>query len=188
MPYLDKFKEEERALLIPLPYRIGLWVSESDLTGGDESAAAEMHSLESLITGFAHDYCKSEFVQELMNECLKCKDKWQGWADDMDNVPAECERSIDIVAQYISGKDIDFFRHNLWDIAYTVAVSFQEYDRDLPLTTMMGVYFRYGLNVLTSRIKRIPPQQFDTYYKISQAERSALKILAKSLSIKNVAA
>ena len=68
MGYLDHFSEEERQLLIKLPYRAGLWISASDTTGGDESDEAEKQALASIVRGFTEDFLKSEFVEAVMRE------------------------------------------------------------------------------------------------------------------------
>ena len=46
MSYLQEFTDDQRELLISLPYRTGRMVSESDAGGGDESAESEMQVLE----------------------------------------------------------------------------------------------------------------------------------------------
>ena len=84
MSYLENFSEDQKQLLIALPYRAGLWVSESDSSGGDHADEAEMMALEGIITGFAQDFCKSEFVEEVMGHTLDKRAQWEEWSKNLD--------------------------------------------------------------------------------------------------------
>ena len=100
MSYLTHFSEEQRQLLIALPYRAGFWVSESDDAGGEEADKIERATLEGIIEGFTADFCKTEVVEELMQNALASKDKWTKWEEDIDKVPEECRAGIELLAAH----------------------------------------------------------------------------------------
>ena len=64
MSYLERFAPKQRELIVSLPYRVGLWISESDTSGGDEADEAERNALHLMMTGYAEDFLKSEVVEE----------------------------------------------------------------------------------------------------------------------------
>jgi len=55
MNFLDQLTEDQRTLLVSLPYRAGLFVSQSDNAGGDDSDDAEMQALDNIITGYSQE-------------------------------------------------------------------------------------------------------------------------------------
>jgi hypothetical protein len=85
---LSHFSEEQRKLLVTLPYRTGFWVSVSDESGGAEADEAEQTALENIVSCFAEDFCKTEVVEQLMHEALHQKEHWPEWEKNIGNRPA----------------------------------------------------------------------------------------------------
>ena len=181
MGLLEKFSGEERDLLVALPYRVGLWLSRSDDTGGAESGDAEINALRGIITGFAEDFLKSEFVEELMRETVSRKDLWPAWEKDTDTVPAECTKAVGIVAARLEQKSTTSFKHNLMEIAMTVALAYREFDDDQPLVEKIKVYFRYYRQRIEAMLQNKQILSFDEYLNISRAEHEALTQLSAAL-------
>lgn len=180
MTYLGQFTEDQRDLLVSLPYRTGLWVSESDDAGGLEADVAEREALESIITGFSEDFCKSEFVEELMKEMVARRDRWNDWRRDVDSVPRECRRAIEILAERMDGRDVSSFKRNLMDIATTVALAYREMDRmDVPM--LFEVYGRWLAGKVAAAVRGTRALTVGEIMNISRTERTALKELAEVL-------
>lgn len=57
--YLENFSKEQQDFLVALPYRVGLWISATDDTGGHESDAVEKQALEQVIVAYVEDFCLS---------------------------------------------------------------------------------------------------------------------------------
>lgn len=181
MRLLANFSEEERNLLVALPYRAGLWLSRCDSTGGEESDDAEINALRSIITGFSEDFLKSEFVEEIMRETVSRKDMWPEWEKDTDNVPAECTKAVEIVAAYLEEKDTASFKQNLMEIAMTVALAYREFDDSQPLIEKLKIYMQYYRQRLMAVIKNTQILSLDEYLNISRAEHEALTRLSAAL-------
>jgi hypothetical protein len=181
MPYLERFTPDERELLVSLPYRVGLWVSQSDNTGGTEASAAEMQALENIVMAFAEDFCKSEFVEEIMRQTMQDREKWPHWQRNIESLPADCTRAVDIVAEKMERKDVTSFKHNLMDIAVDVAMAFCETDYSQNLYARFSIYSRYFVEKLKARIKKVQPPSLDAVLNISKAEQAALKVLDQAL-------
>ena len=183
MPYLEQFTDDQRDLLISLPYRTGLWVSESDEGGGDESAEAEMQALESIITGYCEDFLKSEFVEELMHETLARKNKWEEWHDTLDSVPLECRQALDVLNERMEEKEVLSFRQSLMEIATAVAMAYCELEEEEDTAGKFQAYFRYYWGIFMARIKKEQAPAVETHLNISRSEREVLGKLSEVLLV-----
>lgn len=179
MAYLQNFTTEQRELLVSLPYRTGLWVSESDEGGGEDSSTSEMQVLEGLITGYAEDFLKSEFVEELLRETLAQKSRWPAWSSDLAQVPGQCREAVKIVSERLEARDVLSFRQNLMEIAVTVAMAYRE-EGEGPdkISVFSGQYW----NRLFSRLKGESAPS-DGSENISRAERRVLMELSNALQV-----
>ena len=181
MGLLARFSDQERELLVALPYRAGLWLSRCDDTGGTESDAAEINALRSIIISFSEDFLKSEFVEEIMKETVMRRGQWPAWEKNTDNVLAECTKAVEIVAAQLEQRDTTSFKHNLIQIAMTVALAYREFDESLPLMEKLKIYMRYYRQRLLATIKGQQILSLDEYLNISRAEHEALARLSTAL-------
>ncbi len=131
MPDFDKImltlpSEGDREKMIALPYRIGLFVSHADTTGGWEAQEAEMQSLNNILRSFTEDFCKSEFVQGLLMQTLASRAQWPGWSHQLDSVPAECVAAMYDLRGVLDKKHLAAFQEMMMEIAFAVAQAFRE--------------------------------------------------------------
>ena len=181
MVALDSFTNEQRELLVALPYRVGLWVSESDKTGGDESDEAEMQALETIVTGFAEDFLKSEFIQRMMEETVSRKDSWKNWQDHLDEVPAECKQALDLLSERLDHREIASFKITVMDIAVFVALAYRELDDDGNMGIKLKAYIRLMMQKIRSMVTGSEVQTMSQLLNISESEQRALNTLQKVL-------
>ncbi len=186
MAYLDHFSDDTKQLLIRLPYRAGLWISASDTTGGDESDEAEKQALASIVRGFTEDFLKSEFVEAIMRETVRHMDEWDGWNDDVDSIPSEIRRGIELAALYIDHKQMSAFKQSLMDVAMTVAMAYREFDSTTPFSVQMRIYSKYWMEYVRSYIQKTQPPIMDQYLNISHEEHQALDALEEALRMNDV--
>lgn len=163
--------------LIRLPFRVGVWISSSDSTGGEESEARELQALETVISSYAEEYLKSEFVQKLMEKTFSGKKSWPLWAEEIDSVPAECARLMEILEAHLPIREVSAFRDNLIDIAVAVAMVFREEETEEG-SDSVGI-FQKALRFLGISTGR------SVHVNISRAERKALRKLAAALKVKD---
>ncbi|QQG37017.1 MAG: hypothetical protein HYS17_04435 [Micavibrio aeruginosavorus] len=181
MPYLDHFNDEDKLLLIKLPYRTGLWVSASDTTGGDESDEAERQALANIVRGFTEDFLKSEFVEEVMRETVAHMGEWDNWGENIEAIPGEIREGIALAARHIDYKQMAAFKGSLMDVAMTVAMAYREMDESTPFTQQMRIYSRYWLERVRAYLLKTQPPIMDQFLNISQDEHKALDILSAAL-------
>lgn len=166
---------EQKEILIRLPFRVGVWISSSDSSGGEESEARELRALETVIASYAEEYLKSEFVQKLMEKTFAGKAGWSGWTRGIETVPEDCARLMSSLETLLPVRELDAFRENLLDIALAVAMVYREEgevnESDAPETGIIGALRRL-LGVASAQ---------PVHSNISFAERKALSRLAAAL-------
>ncbi len=180
---LPDLSPEIGALLIKLPYRVGLYISVSDKTGGGRSDEAELRALENVVTYYVEDFCKSEFAQAIMLETLRNKSDWGNWNGSIETVPDDCVRVFDALTDQLDMKDIVAFKNNLLEIANAVAMAYREFDATEPWIERFKVY----LSILVERIKVMlkgdTGPTADQMLNISREEKAAINLLSQTLGI-----
>lgn len=173
---------EEKRLIVQLPYRVGLYVSESDQGGGDESDAQEAQVLENLIHGFAHDVMGAESIQHIISTTIMLKDQWAEWGDNLDNVPQECKKAFNVMEQHVSSKDARAFATQMYEIGEAVALAFTEYEEG-DFVQDLKTRFEYFRDQMRAKRMGLRPKSYEEYISISADERMALKKLAAGLQL-----
>lgn len=183
MSVLSDFASEDQELVIRLPFRVGIWISEADQTGGDESSEQERQALNTIVASYAEDYLKSEFVQRVMELTLARKNEWNEWDKNVDAVPGECERAMQILMTRVSPRDVDALKRNLIDVGLAVAMAYREGVHEPPEDAGIIANFMYDLksffSVLFGGLKTRTADE-----NISATEQKALIKLAGIMGLK----
>ena len=65
--YKSKFSEKDWSFLVQYPCRVGLWMSDLEMGGGDGAEIAERRALENIIIRAQEKYENRAFIKELIN-------------------------------------------------------------------------------------------------------------------------
>ena len=164
----------DEQVLVALPYRIGLYVSFADVTGGWEAQETEMKSLTSILQQFSQDFYKTEFTQKVLMDTLQARSSWAAWSKNIDAVPAEGDAIIEVLKTLLMPDELHAFKTVLMDIAMTVAMAFREnagqpVDKVRPLPVVRDIL---------SRMMHLGPSVDPMdHINISDDEKSALRAL-----------
>ena len=180
---LSDLNEDERQFVIKMPYRVGMFISLSDTKGGTQADEQEIRALEVIVTSYAQDFCKSEFVQTVMNKTVEHKEKWQDWISDIETVPQECEKLIDLLEKYLYRKELDAMKANLLEIGRSVALAYRELEEDASFLKIIQQKLNHFSHTRTARKSGQEPLRWQEYKNVSPDEHKALTTLAKSLKI-----
>ncbi len=172
----------EKEMIIRLPYRVGLWVSESDDIGGEESDLRELQTLKIVLISYVEDFCKSEFVQRVMEQTVAQKKDWETWGDDIPSVPQECKQVMSFLSGKIPSKELTSFQDNLIEIGQSVAMAYREFDDENPLGERIQIYLKLWSARLRAFLKGEALVSQDELLNISVREQDALDALVKSFS------
>ncbi len=186
MTTFNDLDEKQKAQLASLPYRVGLWISKSDETGGVEADRNEKRALHSIITGFTQDFLKSEFVEQLMLGTMALNDKWSSWEDDLDKVPEECSAAIEMLSDKLERKDILSLKITLMEVARNVAMAFRESSFHETFFGKLSLYFIMTFDSIRAVITHQQPKTMVELVNISRDESVALAQLSKVLRVGEV--
>ncbi len=179
MTALADIPQEKHQSLIALPYRVGMWISFSDLDGGADAEESELQACENMIAAYVEDFCKSEFVHGLMVQTLKQRHEWDTWKMDLSNVPEECAEILNYLRITIGDAETSAFVDNLIEIGFSVALAYRESDPVLSLKDKLSKFGRSIREKLSSRPVEVSP--YVEYSNVSKKEWASLQLLACSL-------
>jgi hypothetical protein len=182
MAFLEKFSAEERVLLVRLPYRAGLLISQADDTGNPGAANDESQVLEAIIANQAKGMFHSAFAHEIMAELWAARAQWPTWDDDTSRVLAECAEAARIVNLKLARHDLDAYRATIMYIATEVAKAFREDAVHPSIFTAIGTHLRLWKGRMGTALRNEPYDPV-ALLNISPTEDKALSELAQALSI-----
>jgi len=185
MAFLEKFSEDEKTLLVSLPYRAGLWLGSVDDSGGPTADFKELTELEKIVDEKSRGMFESAFVHEVMVETNGRQDQWREWAKSIDTTLDDCTKAVALIDGKLSGKDIDAYRANIMAIGLSVAKAFREFDdgASLPVKLMLQIrlFWEGCLRILSRGKSREHDHDIKSIYNISYEEDVALAKLSKAL-------
>lgn len=183
MNFLDQLNKDHRDLLVSLPYRIGLFISQSDESGGDESDEAEMLALDAIITGYSQEVFGAETVQYVVGETVQRKSEWDVWGKDVSGIEHDCYKAIDILSSVVDQKEVSAFKSSLIEIGENVALAFREYGSSTSLVEKIRMRLDFGKSRKAAFKAGVAPKEWNQFINISFDERQALRHVAQSLGL-----
>ncbi len=181
MNFLDQLNKDQRDLLVSLPYRVGLFVSQSDNTGGDDSDADEMLALDNIITGYSQEIFCAETVQYIVSETVKRKSEWSSWSDNLDAIGGECHKALDILYDTVDEKEVNAFKNHLLEIGESVALAFREYGDSTSMADKIKMRMIFYKEKKQAKKVGVIYKNWEQFINISLDERKALRSVATAL-------
>lgn len=182
MAFLEEFAEDEQALLVSLPYRAGVWVSQADNEGGKRAEHAELEALKKIIHQKSSGMFESAFVHEVMVETVTREEQWKSWAEDTDNIEIDCIKAAQLLGRKMSLRDQDAYRQNVMFIATEVARAFREFGRKDPLPVVLWTLVKIQMDKLVGLFTGQRYESADLL-NISYEEDIVLAKLSKALRV-----
>lgn len=181
MMWLGQLPAADQRLLVRLPYRVGLFVSSADTTGGLVAEMEERQALRVLLTAYVQDTLKSQQIQVLMNETIAQQNDWPQWGENLNAVPNECAQALTILSPILTAKELNAFKGNLIEVALTVAMAFREVGSNVSLLSRARIYLRLWRDRWQAFIGGQAMSAQDEILNVSAAEQQALQALATAL-------
>lgn len=172
---LSIFQPSEKAQLIALFYRVGIWISQVDDDGGDEADNTEEATLTRLLGNVANNRNRSVLVREIAAEALRQKNNWPRWGENLDQFIAEAQEGVRLLKPVCSPVELTDFIVGLRALAEAVAMANHE---DSAAQDHHGGQEGPGL---LERIKSLLPGPKLNARNISPVEDDALTELAQAL-------
>jgi hypothetical protein len=175
MSSLADLQPEERGLLIGLPYRVGIWISHADDEEGETDDIREMKALEHIIRSIAKVHESSAFVQQIAQQTLQRKEKWDVWAQHSFDILADCEKAVSVLKANVNDNDLKDYRNTLVQIAETVASAYGEFGMEAEDENVLGAF----LGNVVGKLKGESSDQ--DFMNISPAEEAAIERLKTAM-------
>ncbi len=172
MATLNKMEKDERDLIVGLPYRVGVWMSNAEDDLGDGDDRREHKAVEKVLRRFAGQIERYPFISAVLRETLAQKDRWGHWAENSLDVLPDCERALTIVNKTGSREAVINYRKILMKIANDVAGAhgeFGEFESESGFTRLISGFLG---------------SKRDDFMNISPSEDEALERLACVLRLK----
>lgn len=130
MADLSNFTNDERALIVSIPYRIGVWVSNvDDNTGSKIDDRDERKALEATISALANKSNKIPFAAAVMKDVENNKSIWPTW----DNAAAEdlvlndLRQAITLCQSKVGAAELKQYKQTIWKVSLVVAQAYGEH-------------------------------------------------------------
>ncbi len=118
---LNSFSEEEKDLLIKLPFQVGFNISEADGDGGEENELLEMEALSRILRLLPGLYKHVPLVQEILIKARDGQSEWESWQEGSFDLTSECTKAIKVIKAKAGDNEAKALRKALLEIADTVA-------------------------------------------------------------------
>lgn len=173
MANLSSFSQEERALIVSVPYRVGVWISNSDdneNSGMDDKR--ERQALEAAIARLAKAHPTWPFAAAVMSEVQSNKSMWATWGEQIaeDQVLSDVQKAIKICRGKVGKRQIREYKQTVWEMGIVVAQAYGEHidpDNEMHLDRFFAwIWSFFG-----------PPSRKKAPENMSPAEKTALKKL-----------
>ncbi len=176
MSIFTDFLEEEIVLLVSLPYRVGVWMSQVDDDASTErDDEREQDALEAVLRQMAADKEQAPFVADVARETLTYPDYWSEWGQQLDTLMDDIEKALLLIDGRLAKDNARNYRKCLWGVAKAVAYAYGEFEgaEEPEKPSFIGK--------ILGRISDKKDPLDDNPENMSPAEREALKKLRKAL-------
>lgn len=181
MPLKEQFSAKDWQFLVQFPYRVGLWVSEQEVGGGETAVRAEMDALNKIVLRAKRKYENRYFIREIIESTGEaCRDIHKEAAATA--VPADCDKALSLLRGRVDEVDINCFKLVCLDVAEAVAKAAA--NGDLGTHNLYGGPEKgwFGLYPLLASIMRLGRGP-----KVTQTEKDSINQLIDCLKANDIA-
>ncbi|MCB1530541.1 MAG: hypothetical protein H6853_09215 [Rhodospirillales bacterium] len=171
MYFFDDFMEEDLALIVSLPYRVGAWIGGVDDVEGDRDDRKEERALLSVLQGVAKEEKATPFVSAVVDQTLTYRHMWDAWKALESRIIPDMEKALRLMEARLPDENIRNYKEMLLRIARVVAQAAGEFEGGEEV----------GGGMMSRLLERFSDPLADEPENISAAEAAALQKLKESL-------
>jgi hypothetical protein len=124
---LNIFTDEQRTLLVSLPFKAGICISHADDIEGEDDDVQERKALEICLREIVKSYEGEAFVSGIVEETLRRRDEWAAWSEKSWSTPEEARKVAAFLHGTVPKKLFFSYGKMITEIASAVARAFGEY-------------------------------------------------------------
>lgn len=174
---LSNFSPQEQNFILSVPYRVGVWISDSDDNARTRlDDRREQQALEAKIKKLSKQHRKMPFAAQVMQTILQNRTQWSVWnsQNSEGDVLGDLEKSLILCTQKTSKRDVAEYKHAIWQIALVVAQAYGEHNDPDNEMHVDRLFAWLGSFVTTPKLAKTPEN-------MSIGEKTALKKLRSVL-------
>ncbi len=174
---LSKFSDSERNLIVSIPYRAGIWVSNADdNTGTKVDDKDERKALEATIQNFAAQGDKIPVAAAIMKDVQENKRNWAQWdaLSTEDAVLADAQKAVALCKDRFTEKELNQYKETIWRAGLFVAQAYGEQvdpDNEMHFNNFIGRLFK-GAPKVGSNPQNMSPKEKAALTKLKAALKS----------------
>lgn len=181
MSQLSFFTAEERALLVSIPYRAGVFMSHADDVGGEEDDQREHKALEATMRALASKEGYHDVVREILQTSLNNAAQWSNWQETAPLTLRDGKAAIAILQDKTTDEVAKSYRKAVLHIAQSVAMAYGEFSGDDWDEPEEEGFWGSLMNGILGRVQKV--EEESGAMNISASEDSALSALANALAV-----
>ncbi|MEM6781253.1 MAG: hypothetical protein AAF569_05270 [Pseudomonadota bacterium] len=176
MSIFTDFLEEEIILLVSLPYRVGVWMSQvDDDASTDRDDEREQRALEAVMKQIAADKKQTPFASAVVQETLTYPDHWAGWGQQIDTLMDDIAKATALIDDRLPQDNAQNYRKCLLTVASAVAHAYGEFEE--AESEEKPSFFGNLMNKISDKVNVLS----DDPDNMSPAEQDAMKKLRTAL-------
>ena len=175
MSDLEKFTPEERLLVISLPYRAAMWVSNiDDNKGSTVDDKIERKAIEGTIKRFAAASEKIPVAAAVMQDILSQKGRWNEWGLMTDEEPLlyDATKAVLAAKKHFTEAELNQYREAIWRLSVSVAQAYGEHvdpDNEMHVNNFFGKLLGSKPKGGSKNTENISPKEKDALKKLKSA-------------------
>lgn len=127
MSALDDFLDEERALIVSVPVRVGYWISHiDDVQGTARDDQKEQLALERALKLIVSKTADARFINDVAEYALVNRAEWAGWENNAGTVLADLPKALRLIKSRLTAKDLKDYQSAVYRVAGVVAQAASE--------------------------------------------------------------
>ncbi|MES2728622.1 MAG: hypothetical protein V4621_00805 [Pseudomonadota bacterium] len=173
---LNAFSSSEKAHLMSLFYRVGVWISHADDAGAEIADAVEAAMLTRLLQKVVDNPARTALVRDIAAEALRQRGNWARWAAQIDTFIPDAQQGVRILKPVCGQDEVMDFIYGLRALGEAVAMASDEDAMAEDVSEALG-----GSLLTRIRDALFPPRKACAR-NISPLEDNALTELARALN------
>lgn len=182
MTGISIFSGEQIVLLASLPYRIGVWISDTDDEDGETDDRREMKALAVCIKMAAKQYDGPGIVDDILRETLAREKLWSGWAEGAFDVLPDCKKAVALLQDKSGLQEAKNYRAAMMEIAVTVAQAYGEFSSFDEIPEDEGILGKI-VGKVVGGFSNLSKDDANHPMNVSAAEDSAISQLSAALKV-----
>lgn len=182
MTGISIFSEEQIVLLASLPYRIGVWISDTDDEDGETDDRREMKALAVCIKMAAKEYDGPGIVDDILRETLAREKSWPSWKEGAFDVLPDCKKAVALLKDKAGIQEARNYRAAMMEVAATVAQAYGEFSSFDEIPEDEGILGKI-VGKVVGGFSNLSKDDANHPMNVSAAEDSAISQLSAALKV-----